>query len=357
MSVLALGLDHTTAPLDLRARFAFPGHELAPALRALRGWMQRSAEVAIVSTCNRTELYVGAEAAVVDPAVEWLAAVGGVPSQTLRSHAYVLEGPSAARHAFRVASGLASMVIGETQILGQMKLAVREADAAGTLGSTLNHLFQRSFAVAKEVRAGTEIGMHTVSLAAAIVRLAGNLFEDFADLRVLFLGAGEMAAPTLAHLAARGPRQLKIANRSLERGEKLAGRFGAEAIRLSDLPARLGEFDAVISCTASSIISPAPTNRTRTLPRSSNSWPARRTAAAAMLIECAPISVALRTSLATANERWNIWCSVVPRVPAPSASRTACLSWPRICGSPSTIESRPLATRKACRAAEAPSIT
>ncbi len=108
---------------------------------------------------------------------------------------------------------------------------------------------------------------------------------------------------------------------------------------------------------ASSIISPAPTNRTRVSSSDSNSCDASRTAAAAMLIECWPISVELRTSLATANERWNICCRVVPRVPAPSASRTACFSWPRICGSPRTIESRPLATRNACRAAEAPSIT
>ena len=108
---------------------------------------------------------------------------------------------------------------------------------------------------------------------------------------------------------------------------------------------------------ASSIISPAPTNRTRVSASDSNSCEASRTAAAAMLIEWLPISVELRTSLATANERWNICCRVVPSVPAPSASRTACLSWPRICGSPRTIESSPLATRKACRAAEAPSIT
>ncbi|MEO6745694.1 MAG: glutamyl-tRNA reductase [Caldimonas sp.] len=257
MSVLALGLDHTTAPLDLRARFAFPGHELAPALRALRGWMQRSAEVAIVSTCNRTELYVGTDGEppreVAGRAIDWLAQSGSVAADTLQPHFFVLEDDGAARHAFRLASGLASMVIGETQILGQMKLAVREADAAGTLGSTLNHLFQRSFAVAKEVRAGTEIGMHTVSLAAAIVRLAGNLFEDFAELRVLFLGAGEMAAPTLAHLAARGPRQLTIANRSLERGEALARQVGAEAIGLPAALARLAEFDLVVSCTASAV--------------------------------------------------------------------------------------------------------
>jgi glutamyl-tRNA reductase len=130
---------------------------------------------------------------------------------------------------------------------------VREANAAGTLGTTLHQLFQRSFAVAKEVRTGTEIGMHTISLAAAIVRLAGNLFEDFSALRVLFVGAGEMAAPVLAHLAAKGPARLSIANRSIERGEALAAHFGAEAIGLTEAMACLAEYDLVVSCTASTL--------------------------------------------------------------------------------------------------------
>jgi glutamyl-tRNA reductase len=137
MSVFALGLNHTTAPLDLRGRFALSTEQLPVALQAFRSRHERVSEVAIVSTCNRTELYIGADAAIVDPAVDWLAGIGGVSGQTLRSHAYVLEGPSAARHAFRVASGLDSMVLGEPQILGQLKQAVREADSAGTLGTML----------------------------------------------------------------------------------------------------------------------------------------------------------------------------------------------------------------------------
>ena len=148
MSVFALGLNHTTAPLDLRGRFAFSPQQLPVALQAFRSRHDRVSEVAIVSTCNRTELYVGADVEAVGPAVDWLAGVGGVPSQTLRSHAYVMEGASAARHAFRVASGLDSMVLGEPQILGQLKQAVREAEGAGTLGTTLQQMFQRSFAVA-----------------------------------------------------------------------------------------------------------------------------------------------------------------------------------------------------------------
>jgi glutamyl-tRNA reductase len=253
MSVFTLGLNHTTAPVDLRGRFAFSADQLAPTLRAFRERIARAHEVAIVSTCNRTELYVGADASLVVPAFDWLADVGGVGSQVLREHSYVLEGSAAARHAFRVASGLESMVLGEPQILGQMKQAVREANTAGTLGSTLHQMFQRSFAVAKEVRTATEIGAHSISMAAAAVRLAGQLFEDLRDTKVLFVGAGDMIELVATHFAARNPKAIAVANRTLERGEKLAGRFGATALRLSDLSTRLAEFDIVISCTASSL--------------------------------------------------------------------------------------------------------
>ncbi len=135
-------------------------------------------EAAIISTCNRTEIYCAADQAALDHTVDWLAHSGGVAPALLRSHAYTLHDDHAARHAFRVASGLDSMVLGEPQILGQMKDAVRAAETAGALGSTLNQLFQRSFAVAKEVRTATEIGAHSISMAAAAVRLAGQLFED-----------------------------------------------------------------------------------------------------------------------------------------------------------------------------------
>ena len=253
MSVFTLGLNHATAPLDLRGRFAFSPDRLAPMLLAFRERVQRSPEAALVSTCNRTELYVGADVGMVRPALDWLAEIGGMSAAPLREHAYVLENEAAARHAFRVASGLDSMVLGEPQILGQMKQAVREADTAGTLGSTLHQMFQRSFAVAKEVRTSTEIGSHSISMAAASVRLASQLFEDLSDIKVLFVGAGEMIELVATHFAAKKPRAMAIANRTRERGEKLASRFNAELIPLSDLPQRLGEFDAVISCTASTL--------------------------------------------------------------------------------------------------------
>jgi glutamyl-tRNA reductase len=258
MSVFTLGLNHTTAPVDLRGRFAFAPEQLSLALRGFRERLSRALpEAALLSTCNRTELYVAADPThaqtLIAPALDWLAAQGGVSGDQLRHHTYVLEQRDAARHAFRVASGLDSMVLGEPQILGQMKQAVREADAAGTLGTTLHQLFQRSFSVAKDVRTSTEIGAHSISMAAASVRLAAQLFEDLRDIHVLFVGAGEMIELVATHFAARTPKGLAIANRTLERGEKLASRFGGQALRLADLPQRLHEFDAIVSCTASTL--------------------------------------------------------------------------------------------------------
>ena len=258
MAVWALGINHTTAPLDLRGRFAFALDQIAPTLQGLRqslGGSQRhpQIETAIISTCNRTEIYCAGQQAAVDHTLGWLAESGGVSPALLRSHSYTLEDGLVARHAFRVASGLDSMVLGEAQILGQMKDAVRAAETAGALGTTLNQLFQRSFAVAKEVRTSTEIGAHSISMAAAAVRLASQLFEDLSDIKVLFVGAGEMIELAATHFAARNPKAIAIANRTLERGEKLATRFGGEVMRLADLPERLHEFDAVISCTASSL--------------------------------------------------------------------------------------------------------
>jgi len=259
MAVWALGLNHTTAPLDLRGRFAFALDQIAPTLESLRSSFVSGShrhpevEAAILSTCNRTEIYCAAEQPALDHTLGWLAESGGVAPALLRSHTYTLHDDQAARHAFRVASGLDSMVLGEAQILGQMKDAVRAAETAGALGRTLNQLFQRSFAVAKEVRTSTEIGAHSISMAAAAVRLASQLFEDLRQTRVLFVGAGEMIDLAATHFAARTPRSLVIANRTLERGEKLASRFGGEAMRLADLPGRLAEFDIVVSCTASTL--------------------------------------------------------------------------------------------------------
>ncbi len=253
MPVWALGLNHHTAPLDLRGRFAFAIDQVAPTLQGLRAALSRQPEATLLSTCNRTEIYCAGERAEIDSTLQWLATSGGVASEALREHTYALHDGDAARHAFRVASGLDSMVLGEPQILGQMKDAVRAADEAGAMGTTLHQLFQRSFAVAKEVRTSTEVGSHSISMAAAAVRLASQIFEDLGRIRVLFVGAGEMIDLAVTHFASKNPKAMVIANRTLERGEKLAGRFGAEVMPLADLPGRLGEFDAVISCTASTL--------------------------------------------------------------------------------------------------------
>jgi len=257
MAVWTLGLNHTTAPLDLRGRFAFAVDKLVPTLHGLRqdlaSHTAQAPEAAILSTCNRTEIYCAADQAATGDTLRWLAQAGGVSASELHAHTYLLEGNEAARHAFRVASGLDSMVLGEAQILGQLKDAVRAAEQAGALGSTLNQLFQRSFAVAKEVRSSTEIGAHSISMAAASVRLASQLFEDIKDIRILFVGAGEMNELVATHFAAKQPKGMVISNRSLDRAALLAHRFGAGVMPLADLPARLHEFDAVISCTASTL--------------------------------------------------------------------------------------------------------
>ena len=258
MAVWTLGINHTTAPLDLRGRFAFGLDQMQPTLAGLRNALHqqdRTAdnEIAIVSTCNRTEIYAAGNPSSTDAALHWLAASGGVTAQSLVSHTYQMHEAQAARHAFRVASGLDSMVLGEPQILGQLKDAVRAAQDAGALGSTLQQMFQRSFAVAKEVRSSTEIGAHSISMAAAAVKLCAQLFEDLSKIRILFVGAGEMIDLAATHFAAQNPRQMVIANRTVERGEALATKFNAQTMHLSELPSRLHEFDAVVSCTASTL--------------------------------------------------------------------------------------------------------
>ena len=250
--IFTLGINHHSAPLAIRERVAFNAEKLHQALADLTHSRPVS-EVAILSTCNRTEIYCAGEKPEFEPALDWLARAGGVSSSVLRTHSYTLEGGMAARHAFRVASGLDSMVLGEPQILGQLKDAVRVAQQAGVLGTTLSQMFQRSFSVAKEVRSSTEIGAHSISMAAATVRLASQLFEDLAQVRVLFIGAGDMIELCSTHFAARQPKSITVANRTLERGEKLAAQLGGAVMRLADLPERLHEFDAVISCTASSL--------------------------------------------------------------------------------------------------------
>ena len=246
----ALGLNHQTAPLDIRERVAFHVEKLGEALRELtRG--RGAAEAAILSTCNRTELYLSTGEA--SGAAAWLAEYHRLRPDELAPFLYTLPREQAVRHAFRVASGLDSMVLGEPQILGQMKDAVRMAESAGTLGTVLHKLFQRSFAVAKEVRTNTQVGANSVSMAAASVKLAARIFPSLKDQKVLFIGAGEMIELCATHFAAQAPARITVANRTLERAAALAHRFNGRAIELRTLGEHLPEYDIVVSCTASSL--------------------------------------------------------------------------------------------------------
>lgn len=208
-------------------------------------------EAAIVSTCNRTEIYCNSK----QPrgVLEWLTHYHKLSCSDVHPYFYVLNESEAARHAFSVASGLDSMVLGETQILGQLKEAVRIAGQVGTLGGLLNALFQRTFLVAKEVRSKTAIGAHAVSLPAAAVKLAKQIFPTINELAILLIGAGEMIELVATHFAAHHPARLTIANRTLERGQALAKRCHGNAITLADLPHVLAYYDVVVTSTASQL--------------------------------------------------------------------------------------------------------
>lgn len=248
MSIYVLGINHHTAPLEIRERVAFPAETLPQALTSL---MRESGagEALILSTCNRTELYAVLDAP--DALGVWLAAHHHVEFSRLQPFLYVFEADQAARHLFRVASGLDSMVLGETQILGQIKEATRLAEEVGSLGSHLHRLFQRAFSVAKEVRSDTAIGANIISMAAAAVQLAERIFESINQQKLLFIGAGEMIELAAAHFCAHAPAAVTIANRTVERGAALAERFNGHAIRLDEIGGILFEHDIVVSCTAS----------------------------------------------------------------------------------------------------------
>ncbi len=248
MQLLAFGINHQTAPLEIRERVAFPAERLEHALHDLAG-RRAVREAAILSTCNRTEVYCNTHEP--QAAIGWLAEFHRIDSNVIAPYVYALPQEQAVKHAFRVASGLDSMVLGEPQILGQMKQAVRTAESAGTLGTLLHKLFQRTFSGAKEVRSSTDIGANSISMAAAAVRLAQRIFPSIRGQSVLFIGAGEMIDLCLDHFAAQQPRAISIANRTLERAEALARRAGAHTLTLNQLGEVLHQFDIVVSCTAS----------------------------------------------------------------------------------------------------------
>ena len=254
MQLYTIGVNHTTAPISIREHVAFTDANLRHALNDLTA--KNAIEAAILSTCNRTEIYVQSVNA--EPIVHWLAMYHRLDIDSVQPYTYTLSNQDAVKHAFRVASGLDSMVLGEPQILGQFKQSVKIAQDAGTLGTLLHKLFQRTFEVAKEVRTNTDIGGSSISMAAAAVKLAQRIFGDISQQRVLFIGAGEMIALCADHFAAQKPKSMTVANRTLERGESLAEKIMSqgicsEAVLLNDLAHRLSEFDIVITSTASQL--------------------------------------------------------------------------------------------------------
>lgn len=249
MQLYVIGVNHTTAPIQIREHVAFDSEQLGNALRELT--LHDATEAAILSTCNRTELYCSTDNP--EKPLQWLSQYHKLEANSIQPYIYTLPDNEAVKHAFRVASGLDSMVLGEPQILGQFKQSVRIAQDAGTLGTLLHKLFQRTFEVAKEVRTNTDIGANSISMAAAAVKLAQRIFGDISQQKVLFIGAGEMIALCADHFAAQKPKSIVVANRTLERGVELAEKINGQAILLNDLPERFAEFDIVVTSTASQL--------------------------------------------------------------------------------------------------------
>jgi len=250
MKLTVIGLNHQTAPLAIREQLAFSAAALADAVRDLS--VNAAAEAVILSTCNRTELYCVGDA---DMIISWLAHYQGVNVADIRPYLYTLGCSETIRHAFRVACGLDSMVLGEAQILGQMKEAVRIAREQGSISTWLNALFQRTFQAAKEVRSLSGVGDNVVSMASAAVRMAEQSVGDIGSLNVLFVGAGEMNESVATYFAAKQPRSLMVANRTLTRAANLCSKLGngAQACKLEALPEILHRYDIIISCTGSEL--------------------------------------------------------------------------------------------------------
>ena len=250
MTLIALGLNHQTAPLALREKVAMDAAALPGALASLAS-LPGVHEAALLSTCNRTEVYAQVEAGSEPVLAQWLAAHHGLDRGALEAYLYAHEEGEAVRHLFRVATGLDSMVLGEPQILGQVKEAWQAARAAHSLRNPLDRLFQQTFAVAKRVRTDTRVGAHPVSVAFAAVRLARQVFARLEDATVLLIGAGDTIELAARHLVEAKAQRLLVANRTLEHAQALASRHGGVALPLSDLPRHLPEADIVISATAS----------------------------------------------------------------------------------------------------------
>jgi len=252
MALLSLGINHLTAPVDIREKVAFAPEQMGHALHELLD-IPAINESVIVSTCNRTEIYCDTSSDCSDVITHWLTSHHGISDQGLSPYIYQYSDQEVARHLFRVASGLDSMVLGEPQILGQLKDSYDQARGGKTINSILDRLFQHSFSVAKRVRTDTEIGSNPVSVAFAAVNLSKQIFGDLTELHALLIGAGETIELVSRHLKSQKIGSMTIANRSIERAEKLADDIGAKAVQIHAVPDQLARADIVISSTASQL--------------------------------------------------------------------------------------------------------
>jgi glutamyl-tRNA reductase len=252
MTIIAVGVNHNTAPVAVRELLAFPAENLDTTLKNL--WnINNISEAAILSTCNRTEFYCQAENDDQAPLINWIANVKKIDPGEFIPYLYSYTGSQSIRHMFRVACGLDSMILGEPQILGQMKTAYQAAYDAGTLGKNLSRLFQHTFSAAKKVRTDTAIGSSPVSVAFAAVQLAKQIFDKLSEQTALLIGAGETIELTARHLFQNKIGRIIIANRTYDKAHALATQFNGYAITLAELPNHLAEADIVVSSTASQL--------------------------------------------------------------------------------------------------------
>ena len=252
MTFLALGINYNTAPVAIRERLAFPADILAEALQDLI-CLNGVDEAVIVSTCNRTEFYCTMQFDNPNRLIEWIAKYKQLSAQDLTPYLYCHIDGASIQHLFRVASGLDSMILGEPQILGQIKTAYQAACDAGTIGKLLGKAFQHTFTAAKKVRTDTAIGSSPVSVAFAAVQLAQQIFEKLSEQTALLIGAGETIELTARHLSQQGIGRIIIANRTFEKAHTLAMQFDGYAISLAEIPNHLAEADIIISSTASQL--------------------------------------------------------------------------------------------------------
>ncbi len=252
MTFIAVGINYNTAPVAIRERLAFPAEMLGSALKSLQTTREIS-ELAILSTCNRTEFYYHTDADNPNRLINWIASNKNIKPNDFAPYLYSHKDSQSIRHMFRVACGLDSMILGEPQILGQMKTAYQAAFEAGTLGKNLGRLFQHTFSAAKKVRTDTAIGSSPVSVAFAAVQLAQQIFDQLSEQTALLIGAGETVELTARHLHQHGIGRIIIANRTYDKAHTLARQFNGYAIALSELPSHLAEADIVVSSTASQL--------------------------------------------------------------------------------------------------------